>query len=182
MYIFNWVLRDTTSPNGKFYCTIKEPISLNPSTFGSPIAFYNVDGNLLYYNSKAVAHELHYAVRSPSNKLHDKLLVMAAWSRQGNMVYVLEYFKKEAQYYNLFINLKDEYQIWERTHAKNKANPDKISWEVIDALGACETGFDEDEVLAKLTELGLDKKPLTKDKIRSRTLFQLIFGKGKWYK
>lgn len=192
MYIFNWVLRDTTSPNGKFYCTIKEPICLNPAAFGSPIAFYDVDGTLLYYNSNATAHELNspadierahaIMLSGIQGESRDTRLRMVAWSKQGNMVHILEHYKKESQYYRVFINLKDSYQIWTRSYDYKREHMDILRPDTINTLGVCATGFDENEVLAKLNELGLDKKPLTKDKIQSRTLFQLIFGKGKWYK
>lgn len=49
----------TLSPNKNYYYKIRKPQSLNPSAFGCKIAFYSINGLLIYHHSKVFTHELH---------------------------------------------------------------------------------------------------------------------------
>lgn len=49
---------NTLSPNEKYFYRIQTPKSINMSNFGCRIAFFNLVGELLYYNSDVYAHWL----------------------------------------------------------------------------------------------------------------------------
>lgn len=198
MKVFDFVQQDCISPNGKFYYKIKDAESINPSAFACRIAFYDADDNLLYHHKNASAHELNdpeliaelraKMLGEPQKESkrrqveRNKKLKLVSWSKQGNMVYILEYHA-ETQYYDVFISLSEQFQIWALMGVGHREIKRKIPDEIITSLGVCYNGFDEEEVLMELGKLGLDnKKPLTKDKIKSRNIFQILFGRGKWYK
>lgn len=105
MNAFGLIIKDNFSPNGKFYYKIKFPVSLNPSAFGCEIAFFDRNDGLLYHNQDAYAHEVNDPADIEAKRIEsllpnktsfpqqDPILRIATWSKQGNIVYILEYFK-----------------------------------------------------------------------------------------
>src|SRR4030095_6799598 len=71
----------TLSPNGKFYYKIKEPKDLYWGLFCSPIAFFDKEENLIYYNNKQLAQ---------FGLIQTKLWDIVSWSSSGNISFFIE--------------------------------------------------------------------------------------------
>jgi hypothetical protein len=86
----------TISPNGKFIYKIKEPKDLYWGLFCCPIAFFDVDGNLIYYNKSQYAQ-----IGIKKNNDWD----LVSWSSSGNIVFFIERNSKKSFQY-ILLNLK----------------------------------------------------------------------------
>lgn len=71
----------TVSPNGKFFYKIKEPKDLYWGLFCSPIAFFDIDGNLIYYNKNQYAQ---------FGLTQTKEWEIVSWSSSGNFAFFIE--------------------------------------------------------------------------------------------
>ena len=192
MSILDLMINDNKSPNCKFYFQYKEPESLNPSAFGSKIAFYDTSHNLLYHYKDAFAHELNEPALVAENRaimngvLLDRntplpyRLRIATWSRQGNMAHILEYFRYDQTYYNVLINLHEQYYIrvlYAIGHQKGAIDDSTLT-----KIGIFRPNFDEIEVLKTFDSLGLNEHlPLRRDPIH-RNIFTKILPINRWHK
>lgn len=196
MKIFQFVIKDNISIHGRFYYALKMPVGLNPSAFGAEVAFYSKENDLLYHNKAALTHELNdpediekgRACMEGTIPIHelpikkDTRLRIASWSKQGNMVYLLEYFKFERKYYNVFLNLNDQYQIRTLDAISREKEYISIPAKTITSLGICKPNFDEEIVLDTLKALGLrNEEPLIKDPIK-KNLLTAWLPSNKWHK
>jgi hypothetical protein len=71
----------TISPNGKFFYKIKEPKDLYWGLFCSPIAFFDIQGNLLYYKKGRFAQ---FGLK------RTKEWEAISWSSSGNFAFFIE--------------------------------------------------------------------------------------------
>lgn len=195
MKIFGWVIKDNISCNKQFYYALKMPVCLNPSAFGAEVAFYDLNDNLLYHNLNAFAHELHDPLEIEESRAmgmgliplrqktyEETRLRIVTWSKQGNMVYILEYFKLGRKYYNVFLNLKERYQIKAIDTISRGQEYISIPAQIITKLRLCYPNFDEVEVLKTLEELGFRKEePLIKDTVKAN-FFADLLPRNRWHK
>lgn len=181
MNVFDFVEKDTVSPNGLFYYQIKNPIELNKAAFGSEIAFYNADDLLLHYKKHTYAHMLQDPYDIEKRKqliaerryseipIHGKIRV-ASWSTQGNMAYAFEYFWDKMGYpvyQDVFLDLL------EGTRYVIPANV--LPNNVVGSIR--QSRFDELEVVATLNKMNsYQSHPLIKDKL-DKSIFS-----PRWYK
>lgn len=185
-----FVFNNTISPNKQFFFRYQNARSINPSCFACKIALFdNIDDSLLFYNSESYAHELNDPeeinwlrsnIDNPDIKypLHDKLLI-ATWSIQGNMLYILEYIPSYSKtekplYSNLFFDLKNKSLI------RTKYND--IDDDVITRLKIRKENFDEEDVKNTLKSLGLFNPSTLIGSHKPRSYFTRRFLKyNKWY-
>lgn len=71
----------TLSPNGKFYYKFQEPRDLYWGLFCSPIAFFDTEGNLIYYNKAQYAQ---------FGLTKTKEWEVVSWSLSGNFAFFIE--------------------------------------------------------------------------------------------
>jgi len=71
----------TVSPNGKFFYKIKEPKDVYWGLFCSPIAFFDTDENLIYYNK---------AQNAQFGLTNTKEWEAVSWSSSGNFAFFIE--------------------------------------------------------------------------------------------
>jgi len=177
------------SPNHNYFYKINEPISLNPSAFGSKTAFFSLpDERLIYYNSNVVLHELHLKEEIDKNyiqmlrkktfdmKPKENLLDFVWWSLQGNMSYFLEYRigrNYQPIYNSIFLHLYEGYY-YSIDECKN-------NFAIINNLKLKDREYDEEVIIKKLQDLGLKKYPVLKDNIFKRDFIDKLFNKNKWY-
>lgn len=177
------------SPNHNYFYKINEPISLNPSAFGSKTAFFSLpDERLIYYNSNVVLHELHLKEEIDKNyiqmlrkktfdmKPKENLLDFVWWSLQGNMSYFLEYRigrNYQPIYNSIFLHLYEGYY-YSIDECKN-------NFAIINNLKLKDREYDEVVIIKKLQDLGLKKYPVLKDNIFKRDFIDKLFNKNKWY-
>lgn len=196
--IIDTVVKNTTSPNDCFYYKFRKPLDLNPSAFGAKIAFFDKHDELLYYNSNMFAHELVdpaisaeiraiakgvLDTRKPNNKEPEEAtMLLANWSMQGNMCYLLEYCKANYSYYNVFLNLEHRYQVRLLHGISRQSEYVSIPASTITKLDLHRKKFDEAEVIGMLKKLGLYKEePLVRYPLKKNYLVDFFFGK-RWYK
>lgn len=154
---------NTISPNGKFYYRIRTPYSINMSNFGSSIAFYKINNELLYHRSDCVAHWLEPC----------KVIEFVKWSRQGNLAYFYEYKRNEV--YNIvFLDLGQIVSY--RLDIENK-----LEYEFFKLLNLSDREFDEEEIKNILLNKGIQPSEFYKDKIIIPTILEMIFKKTKWH-
>jgi hypothetical protein len=178
---------NTLSPSGKYYYLVQEPKELNKSAFGCKIAFYTLDGELLYHHSKMYAHELHS--KEEINNLREKMelsqlnppmkegdsIEVVKWSKQGNLAYFLEYYSWnfDKVYESVFLNLKERFCF--------RIDEMKNNFEIADALNLHDRKFNEDEIINKLESLGLQHQELIKEKLQGINLLGNLLNRDKWY-
>lgn len=196
MNVFSFIIKDNISPNGQYYYKLKPAVCLNPAAFGSEVAFYDSNDNLLYHNNEAIAHELNdpYNVENgrvamvgsemtnDSTRSNEPILRIATWSKQGNMAHIVEYFKFEQSYYNVFLNLKEQYQI--RAIMSDGGNERYLSIpaQKLTDMGIYKPDFDENEVLNILNAMNIKGiEPMATDPVRT-SFFKELFPKNRWYK
>lgn len=177
---------NTLSPNGIFFYRIKKPKSLNPSTFGCRISFFSISGELIYFRKGVFAHEIHNTKELKEtwqkfnldgagphfDSRHD--IGVVKWSKQGNMVYFLEYVSKynsKPHFESVLLVLKNKvcYRIDESVD----------NFQVVGELGLEDHGFDEYTVATKLDRLNIKHSPAIKNRLLSNSIFDIIYGK--WY-
>lgn len=149
---------DTLSPSGNYYYKVQKPISINMSNFACKIAFYNIDGVLIYYRKDALAHWL-----EPSQNIE-----VVKWSSEGNLVYFYEY-KRDAIYDSVFLHLKDKY-CFRIDELKNDV-------EIVKGLHLQDRKFNELEIINKLQTIGLVRQELIKDILPKENLFNQLLHK-----
>lgn len=102
-YLINLFRKDGTikisavSPNGKYFFKIKEPKDLYWGLFCCPISFFDIEGNLIYYNNEQYAE----CVQKENKKWS-----IVNWSSSGNIAFFLERNSTKSFQYVL-LNLRD---------------------------------------------------------------------------
>lgn len=175
---------NTLSPTGKYYYRIKMPVALNPSAFGCRISFFTLSGKLIYHRKGVFAHEIHMAKEIleeqksmerdiPPHSRKNISLEFVKWSKQGNMVYFLEYAANNSlklfQSVLLILNENVCYRIDETIDR----------FQIVGHLGVEENGFDEEFVMDKLKKLNVKQSPVIKNRIVPNGI--LGFFSGRWF-
>lgn len=167
---------NTLSPSLTYYYRVQAPVALNPSAFGCKIAFYNDKNELIYHRKDFYAHELHslseieqmrtqtfLASKSHKSNNGDSIRVVN-WSKQGNAVYILEYYHwNDVFIYEstiLYLDKKYCYRI-------NEMNND---FKIVNDLHIVEPFFDEDVIGNKLVSLGIKVEVLNLDSVKEGLL------------
>lgn len=83
---------NTLSPNGRFFFKIKEPKDLYWGLFVSPIAFFDIAGNLIYYNQKDYVQY---------TNLDKNSWTLVTWSSSGNFAFFIERHETKTLFYVL---------------------------------------------------------------------------------
>lgn len=174
---------NTLSPSNKFYYRLQPAQALNPSAFGCKIAFYDISEKLIYHRSKVYAHELHskeeiklayeeMKSRIFNKRLENDSIEVVKWSIQGNLAYFLEFYNRNYQtlFESVFLNLNEEYCF--------RINELQNNFEIVDHINLKDRLFDENEVIKKLENLGLQREEVIKDKVNKNFLASLL---TKWY-
>jgi hypothetical protein len=152
---------NTLGPNGSFYYKVQRPISINMSNFACKIAFYDIDGFLIYHRKDAFAHWL-----KPWQKIE-----LVKWSSKGNMVYFYEYCRNII-YESVFMNLREKY-----CYRINEMNN---NFEIVNALDLKDREFNEEVVIGRLEDLGLPRRELIKDQLSKRNIVDKLLDRNKW--
>lgn len=182
------VKTSTLSPNGLYYYKLRNPESLNPSAFGCSAVFYNTTSNeVLYYNSKALLHELHSKseimrglkslkeIKSIESMPKDYSLEFVWWSVQGNVCYFLEYTITENQtpkYESVFLNCREKYCYRIDETMDNSLRADDLNLEGMQ--------FDEELIIRKLESHGLNRYDLIVNNLSSKERLLDFIGIKKW--
>ena len=174
---------NTLSPSGNFYYCLQKPKALNPSAFGCKIAFYDISENLIYHRSKFYAHELHSKQEIElaceemklaifNKKLEDSSIKIVKWSIQGNLAYFLEFYhwNYEKLFGSVFLNLNEGYCF--------RINEIENNFEIVNHINLKDRFFDENEVVKRLEDLGIQREDVIKDKVNDNFLASLL---NKWY-
>lgn len=141
----------TLSPSFEFYYQVQKPVSINMSNFACLIAFYNMNGNLIYHRSSVMAHWL-----EPWNTIE-----VVRWSKEGDMAYMYEYNRNEV-YESVFLNLSQQvcYRI----------NELEDNFNLVNSLNIRNMSYDETSIIKKLQNLGYQSQPLIVDDLPKSSL------------
>ncbi len=153
---------DTLSTHNGFYYRVQKPVSINMSNFACRIAFYDINNLLLYYRHDTFAHWL-----KPFQSIN-----LVFWSKQGNVVYFYEYARNKV-YDSIFLHLQEGYCY--------RINEMQNNFAIVDSLQLKGMEYDEEDIIKKLQEHGLQRQPLIKDRIPGRDFFDRLFNRNKWY-
>jgi hypothetical protein len=167
---------NTLSPSVKYFYKVQKPEELNKSAFGSKIAFFNLNNELIYHRSRMYAHELHSKeeIELARQKVElgesdvnntDSTLVLVKWSKEGNLAYYLEHYQWNYKVLceSVFLHLADQYSY--------RIDETVNEFKIVDQLQLEDRKFEENKILAQLQSLGLNKEKLIKDGISD----------SKWY-
>lgn len=175
---------NTLSPVGKYYYKVRKPESLNPSAFGCRISFFSIAGKLIYHRKGVFAHEIHSAkeileeqksmeIDIPPYSRKNKSLEFVKWSKQGNIVYFVEYASYDSlklfQSVLLILNENVCYRIDETINC----------FQTVGQIGVQENGFDEKFVVDKLQKLNVSQFPVIRNRIFQNGI--LGFFSGEWF-
>lgn len=177
-----WVNINTDSPNRSFFYKLQFPVELNKSAFGCKVAFFSVKEELIYYNSKCFAHELHTkedvefnraAVQSEKYELIKprESMEFVKWSVEGNMAFISEYNFYDKSIESVFIHLKELYCY--------RICEEENDFDIISRIRPIDQKYSEEEALGIMDSLDYIKQPLVTDEIKHNGIFK-FFGK-KWY-
>lgn len=174
---------NTLSPSLTYYYKLQNPVALNPSAYGCKIAFYDDKDELIYHRKDFYAHELHSAseieqirtqtfLTPESYNENDRLIKVANWSKQGNAVYILEYYQQNVvpiyESTIIYFNKKYCYRIKEMNN----------DFKIVNDLNIVGSFFDEDIIEDRLFSVGLKAEALNVDKVKKGLLSKKWFPKN----
>ncbi len=170
-YINPFNRKTTLSPSGKYYYRFQKHREVIPKgDFGVPIAFYSINGRLLYHCQNSFALE-----RFPSYSEFPIInyTSFVRWSKDGSCAYICELSDKYAGIVFLDFDKDYCYRI------------DYNNWFAIeeDLLALTPNGeFDKDTLLKMLTnKYKALQSAMVKDPIPKRSILQKLFSIKRWF-
>lgn len=152
----------TLSPSKEFYYRIRRPRLINKANYGCCIAFYDIQGNLVYHHRRARAHWL-----APFDQVH-----FVKWSQKGRFALFHEYARGLLDDY-VFLDLYRQ-QLYRLNRYRFAPELD-----FLDELQ--DRDYDGFRALDKIRTLGVQASPVIRDPVPKRSWWDWLLRRNRWH-